>query len=91
MRRRKSSICSSGISIWNGRISVAVSIVLLMTTSYLVDAVLDDLLSGSGDSRSDDAPRWGLCNEGHQSATIIARRLVTFPNTCPAERRLLRA
>src|SRR6266540_3095744 len=35
MRRRKSSIRSSGTSTWNGPIAVAVSTVVLMTTSVL--------------------------------------------------------
>ena len=35
MRLRRSSSCSSGISMWKGRISVAASTVLLMTSSPL--------------------------------------------------------
>jgi hypothetical protein len=33
MRRRRSSICVCGISTWNGRISVAISVVLIATSS----------------------------------------------------------
>src|SRR5919201_3708557 len=59
MRRRKSSIRSSGKSTWNGRIAAAVSTVVLMTTSVLERPRDDPTLSGSdGQSPTPNRHQW---------------------------------
>src|SRR5918911_3131648 len=67
MRRRKSSIRSSGTSTWNGPIAAAVSTVVLNTTSVL-ERPRDPTLH-AGHQEPADEPRWTRCR--HRSTVGI--------------------